>query len=126
MTSPLTSVRRKSRPLKPCMVARLQRLRAAGVGDTQQRAQLDLLRALNEEHQARHPAEADLAARIQSYELAYRIQTAAPEALDVSRETSAIQSLYGLDRRDSTMLGSKSSVVEFSAGVGSSCWVARS
>jgi uncharacterized protein (DUF1501 family) len=79
--------------------------RATGVGDSQQRAQLDVLRTLNQEHQARHPAEADLAARIESFELAYRMQTAAPEALDVNRETTAIRSLYGLDRPESATFG---------------------
>ena len=44
------------------------------MSDAQQRSQLDLLRQLNQEHQERHPLEADLAARIQSFELAYRMQ----------------------------------------------------
>jgi hypothetical protein len=79
--------------------------RANGVGDAQQRNQLDIVRALNQEHQARHPAEADLAARIESYELAYRMQTAAPEALDVNRETAIVKSMYGLDRTESATFG---------------------
>ena len=40
---------------------------------------------MNGEHQQRHPLDGDLAARIQSFELAYRMQAAAPEALDVSK-----------------------------------------
>src|SRR6185437_4801560 len=48
--------------------------------------QLDLLKSLNEAHLAEHPGELDLQARISSYELAARMQTAAKEALDISNE----------------------------------------
>ena len=63
----------------------------------QQRAQLDLLNRLNGRAQREHPEEADLAARIESFELAYRMQMAAPEALDIASEPASIQKLYGLD-----------------------------
>ncbi|MBI3466263.1 MAG: DUF1501 domain-containing protein, partial [Planctomycetes bacterium] len=63
----------------------------------QQRNQLDLIARLNRRHQQQHPQEADLAARIDSFELAYRMQISAPEALDVTREPESIQKLYGLD-----------------------------
>ena len=66
--------------------------------DAQQRAQLDLIRRLNQEHADGRPTQADLAARINSFELAYRMQMAAPEALDLSREPDKTQRLYGLDR----------------------------
>jgi hypothetical protein len=66
--------------------------------DAQQRAQLELLRQLNEQHAATRPTQADLAARINSYELAYRMQMAAPEALDLSKESAATHKLYGLDQ----------------------------
>src|SRR4029450_8750804 len=59
--------------------------------DAQQRSQLDLIRQLNQEHAVARPTQADLAARINSYELAYRMQMAAPEALDLGRETAATQ-----------------------------------
>lgn len=71
--------------------------RSAEMTDRQQRAQLDLLAKLNLRAQERHAHEADLAARIESFELAYRMQSAAPEALDVDREPAEIQKLYGLD-----------------------------
>ena len=58
---------------------------------------LSYLRRINEEHLARHPGENDLAARMQSYELAARMQVAAKEAMDISQETKATQSLYGID-----------------------------
>jgi hypothetical protein len=66
--------------------------------DEQQRSQLELIRQLNQEHAEGRPTQADLAARINSYELAYRMQMAAPEALDLTRESAATHRLYGLDR----------------------------
>lgn len=59
--------------------------------------QLDLLRTLNREHLAEHPAESDLDARIASYELAARMQTAAKEAMDIRSESEATRKLYGID-----------------------------
>ena len=63
----------------------------------QQRRQLDLIQSLNREHQHTRPAIDDLEARIRSYELAYRMQTTAPEAFDVSHESQDMRKLYGLD-----------------------------
>lgn len=63
----------------------------------QQRSQLDLLASLNRKHLDRHGRESELAARIESFELAYRMQMAAPEVLDLTQETDATQKLYGLD-----------------------------
>lgn len=71
--------------------------RPKALSDDQQRAQLDLLKTLNTQHQAKHQAEAQLAARIESFELAYRMQMAAPEAIDLTKETKKTQDLYGLD-----------------------------
>ncbi len=62
-----------------------------------QRARLDLLRELNEMNAAAHPGNTELAARIESYELAYRMQGVAPEAVDVSLESEATRKLYGID-----------------------------
>jgi Protein of unknown function (DUF1501) len=63
----------------------------------QQRAQLDLVAALNRRPRDHSPEDSDLAARIESFELAYRMQMAAPEALDISKETAATHKLYGVD-----------------------------
>ncbi len=71
--------------------------RPAEMNDREQQSQLALLNRLNRRHQQQHPAEAELAARIESFELAYRMQMAAPEALDVEQEPEAIKKLYGLD-----------------------------
>jgi hypothetical protein len=72
-------------------------LRSQEMGDPQQRAQLNLLSRLNHDHLQRSDADAELAARIESFELAYRMQMSAPEALDVGREPEATRKLYGLD-----------------------------
>lgn len=63
----------------------------------EQRAQLDFLARLNEPHQAARAHDTDLAARIASYELAYRMQAHAPEAVDLDAESEATKRLYGLD-----------------------------
>ena len=65
-----------------------------------QRANLGFLARLNKRHLEHHPGERDLEARIASYELAARMQTAAKDALDISQETKETHKLYGLD--DST------------------------
>ena len=70
--------------------------RRAGLSDGRQRAQLDLMAELNGQDLEQNPGEAELAARIESFELAYRMQMAAPEAMDVEREPAHIQRLYGL------------------------------
>ena len=62
-----------------------------------QRARLDLLAKLNEIDSQKNPANSELAARIASYELAYKMQSSAPEAVDVENETPATKKLYGLD-----------------------------
>jgi hypothetical protein len=69
----------------------------ADVTPDQQRAGLDLLMKLNERDAQKYPGDTELAARIESYELAYRMQSCAPEAVDLSAETPATQKLYGLD-----------------------------
>src|SRR5262245_21896356 len=61
----------------------------------EQRQQLDLLRQLNEEHQKRRAHEGRLEARIQSFELAYRMQMEAADAFDISNEPVHIRALYG-------------------------------
>jgi len=72
--------------------------RPVDVSDHRQREQLDYLAALNRGSMAGSAAEGELAARINSFELAYRMQTAAPEAFDVNKEPESIRKLYGVDR----------------------------
>src|SRR5262245_58022223 len=67
------------------------------IGDEQQRSKLDLLAALNKRYNAANPGDSELDARLESYELAYRMQSAAPEAIDLTKETEITRKLYGLD-----------------------------
>ena len=62
-----------------------------------QREMLDGLRALNTRHLEERNFDSDLAARLESYELAFRMQVAAPEATDISGESEATRRLYGMD-----------------------------
>ena len=61
----------------------------------QQRAQLDLLQKLNEKHREKRKNDAQLEARIQSFELAYRMQMDASDAFDISKEPEHIRKMYG-------------------------------
>jgi hypothetical protein len=74
----------------------------AGAGYITPEAERDglaLLRKLNREHLAVNDADSRLEARIQSYELAAKMQLSAPEAFDLGRETGATRSLYGMDEK---------------------------
>ena len=64
---------------------------------TSQRRQLDFIGRINRRHRDQVPGANELAARIESFELAYRMQMAAPEALDLSRESVGTHRLYGTD-----------------------------
>ena len=70
-----------------------------GVSNTTQRHALDMLKQMNERHMELRPDESELAARIQSYELAYRMQTAAAEAVNLEQESPQTRALYGLDNK---------------------------
>lgn len=72
----------------------------AGMGRAEQRDLLDTLGEMNRAHLAARNADAELAARLESYELAFRMQMAAPEATDISGESEATKKLYGLDNAD--------------------------
>jgi hypothetical protein len=72
-----------------------------------QRAQLDLMARLNGAHLAHRPGEPDLSARIESFELAYRMQGEAADLLDLSNETAATRRMYGLDDARSSSFGTK-------------------
>jgi hypothetical protein len=75
-------------------------------GDAQKRY-LDFVGELNREHRDARPGETDLDARIQSFELAARMQTAAKEALDLNPESEATRKMYGLDRKETAEFGSR-------------------
>jgi hypothetical protein len=67
------------------------------VSDRQQRAKLDLVADLDRRHAAPRSDDSRLAARIAAYELAYRMQSKAPEAVDLASESAETKTLYGLD-----------------------------
>jgi Protein of unknown function (DUF1501) len=69
----------------------------AEIRPEQQRDRLDLLAKLNDLDLRKYPGNSELAARISSYELAYRMQGCAPEAIDVDSESEATRKLYGMD-----------------------------
>ena len=73
----------------------IEYIRNPALSLTQQRRQLDLLRQLNERHQQSRTSDAQLEARIQSFELAYRMQMDASDAFDVKREPKYIRDMYG-------------------------------
>ncbi len=72
-----------------------------------QRRQLDLLSRLNSEHMESHPDEAELLGRIQSFELAYRMQTEAVDLINFRTETETTRAMYGLDRKETKSYGTK-------------------
>lgn len=78
-----------------------------GTSERTQRRGLDLLKRLNQEHLARRKGEGELAARIESYELAYRMQTAAAEAVDLNKETKSTLDLYGVEEKQTSDFGRK-------------------
>ena len=86
-------------------ILNLQRL--PGVSDDDQRSQLQLLAQLNTEHLREHPGEADLVARIASFELAYRMQMEATDLVDFSKETNATREMYGIDNGATKSFGTK-------------------
>jgi hypothetical protein len=83
--------------------------RSAEMTAEQQRRQLDLIARLNRrpaQSKSQHdPFDAELSARVESFELAYRMQMAAPEALDINSEPEHVKRLYGLDRPKATNFG---------------------
>jgi hypothetical protein len=78
---------------------------APGVTRAQQRQQLDLLSKFGKMHKTGLPRESELAARIESYELAFRMQQHAPEAVDLASETAETVELYGLNNPNTEKFG---------------------
>jgi len=77
----------------------------AGMSGEEQRRRLAALGKLNAIDAARSPSNTELAARLESYELAYRMQSAAPEAVDLASESAATKKLYGLDEAHTEPFG---------------------
>ena len=77
----------------------------SGSTTEEQRLELEFLRQMNRRHADVRRLDPDLEARIQAFELAFRMQAEAPEAFDVSRETEATRRLYGLDQESTRDFG---------------------
>jgi hypothetical protein len=73
----------------------------------QQVATLDLVRQLNAQHLADRDFDDELSARVAAYELAFRMQAAAPELVDFSEETEETKQLYGIDEPDTDEFGTR-------------------
>ncbi len=76
-----------------------------GISEEAQRAKLDLLHTLNREHALPRQFQTELDARIGSYELAFRMQARAPEAVDLAQETADTQQLYGIHEKTTETFG---------------------
>ncbi|MEN3941634.1 DUF1501 domain-containing protein [Prosthecobacter sp. SYSU 5D2] len=76
-----------------------------GYSRQQQREKLDLLAAFNRDYNESRTDNTELEARIRSYELAYKMQAEAPEAVDLSKESTAIKALYGMDQPETAVYG---------------------
>ncbi len=81
----------------PADKAKIRYIQNAGLSAGAQRKQLDLLAEMNRDHLARTGPDMALEGRIDSFELAFRMQRSVPEVEDFSKETAAVKSLYGLD-----------------------------
>jgi len=78
-----------------------------GVSPETQRETLNFIGQLDKAHDAARPGDSTLEARIASYELAFRMQSAAPDAVDFAKETPATRRLYGLDEKPTADFGRK-------------------
>jgi len=80
-------------------------LRRTDVSTARQREQLAFLEAMNRDHLARAEVDSKLEGMIQSFELAFRMQAAVPELLDIRRESPATKKLYGIDEKPTDSFG---------------------
>ncbi len=91
----------------PAKQATIEHLTNSNLTPEEQRKQFDFLQKLNQTQMAQHGAEGDtnLEAVINSYELAYRMQAAAPNALDLESESAATKQMYGIDEKHTENFG---------------------
>lgn len=94
-------------PLRPQGSAILDLQPPAGITPSRQRRNLDLLARMNRRHAEEHPEHRELSARLESYELAFRMQTEVPDAIDLSGEDQKTLSLYGIGNEATDAFGRK-------------------
>jgi len=87
-------------PLRPEGAPILDMTPPTGVSNQRQAANLELLKLMERMHSDRHPEHAELAARIESYELAFRMQAEMPRVIDIGKETEATKAMYGIGGPD--------------------------
>src|SRR4029077_11746917 len=83
----------------------IRNLKNGQVGSDRQREELDALRQLNEWHREGRAEDSRLSARLDSFELAFRMQMQAPEAFDLTRESQSMNRLYGIDQKTTEVFG---------------------
>jgi len=94
-------------PFRPGAAPVVNLATPAGVTPAARTRQLEYLDRLNREHLAQYAGNRELEARIANYEIAARMQTAVPEALDLSKEPESIKKLYGLDNPATAEYGTR-------------------
>ena len=100
-------VRDQATPVKmsPGRVPKIRFLEDGRLSPKRQREQLDIIQALNREHLRENEGDARIEGIINSYELAFRMQSVAPEVLDLSRESEATKRLYGIGTEPTDAFG---------------------
>lgn len=78
-----------------------------GITGDRQKSTLDLIRQLNRRHLGQRDFSDELSARVDAYELAFRMQTEAPDLVDISRESKATRELYGIDQEATQEFGTR-------------------
>ena len=92
-------------PLRPTGSPLLDLNPPAGISREQQRRNLDLLAEMNRLHQQKYPGHEELPARMESYELAFRMQTEIPGIISVDKESEETKALYGIGEKDTDDFG---------------------
>jgi hypothetical protein len=87
------------------LVEPIEHLKNTGLTPEQQRYELDMLQKMNRSSLARWQHDPELEARVGAFELAFRMQTEAPEAFDITKESDATRELYGLNQAETRDFG---------------------
>jgi hypothetical protein len=82
----------------------IENIRNPTLNTQEQRQELDLVQSLNRQHLQRSGSESDLEAQIEAFELAFRMQTAASDVFDISKESASVQKSYGGSTFGNTLL----------------------
>jgi len=100
-----TAIGNNSTKLEDSQKEPIRYLHNSGLTPEQQRFELDMLQKMNQRHLRNRQYDSDLETRIGAFELAFRLQSEAPEAFDISSESEATKKLYGLDKDETRNFG---------------------